>query len=385
MRQPFDGTYEAKTVFITGHTGFKGGWLTLWLESMGAKVVGYSLDPPTTPSLYEAADVGGSIEDIRGDVRDFESLSAAITKHRPHFVFHLAAQAIVRQSYSDPLETYSTNLMGTVNVLEAVRRVPGRCCVVNVTSDKCYDNRGWVHAYRENDAMGGHAPYNSSKGCAELAALAYRRSFFPPERFDEHHKALVSARAGNVIGGGDWAVDRLVPDCLRCIAAGKTVPIRNPNSVRPWQHVLDPLAGYLCLGAKLSETPARIDYGWNFGPQASDNLTVKQVVEGLLGQMGTGQWQDVSDQYARDRRHEDQVLRLDCTKAISELGWQPVWPIKQALTATAQWYSGFYQNADFDARACCLDQVEQYVGLARDSNVAWALAAKNLECPQAVE
>ncbi|MCJ7543638.1 MAG: CDP-glucose 4,6-dehydratase [Phycisphaerae bacterium] len=378
MQQPFGGMYQGKTIFVTGHTGFKGAWLTLWLKSLGGKVVGFSLDPPTQPNLYEAAHVAEGIEDLRGDVRDFAALSAAVERCQPEFVFHLAAQAIVRQSYADPLETYGTNLMGTVHVLEAVQRLPDRCFVVNITSDKCYDNREWAYAYRENDAMGGQSPYNSSKGCAELAAWAYRQSFFPPERFAEHGKALVSARAGNVIGGGDWAVDRLVPDCMRSIAKRQPVPIRNPDSVRPWQHVLEPLSGYLWLGARLCQDPAAIDYGWNFGPRAWESLSVREVVERLLTAMGQGKWQDISSVQggAGDFRHEDRALRLDCTKAATRLGWQPLWTIDEMLAATVEWYRGFYNKSDFDARGCCLDQIRRYVDLARESHVAWALPAK---------
>ncbi len=370
MQQLFGGIYRGRRVLITGHTGFKGSWLTLWLRMMGAEVTGFSIGIPTQPSLFEAAGVGEGIADIRGDVRNLAAITAAMEEACPEIVFHMAAQPIVRASYDSPVETFATNVMGTVNVLESVRNLNGRCCVVNVTSDKCYENHEWVYAYRENDPMGGHAPYNASKGCAELAAAAYRRSFFQPERFDEHHKAMASVRAGNVIGGGDWAADRLVPDCARCVAAGQPVPVRNPESVRPWQHVLEPLSGYLQLGQALWEHPADIDGRWNFGPDAMDNLSVQQVVQRLLAAMQIGEWEDVSAGQVGSP-HEDRALRLDCSKAIAELHWRPVWKIDRALQATAQWYRGYYTEDGFNARACCQEQIRQYLVDAAGLGVPW--------------
>ena len=372
MRNLFRGAYENKTVLVTGHTGFKGSWLTLWLRSLGAKVVGYSLEPPTEPNLFTAARVGEGIEDLRGDVRDFASLAKAVRESRPDLVFHLAALSIVRESYLEPLDTYATNIMGTVHVLEAVRQMSGRCCIVNITSDKCYDNRGWAYAYRENDPMGGNDPYSSSKGCAELAAAAYRHSFFPPQRYDQHGKAMVVARSGNVIGGGDWAVDRLVPDLVRSVSRGEPLGVRNPASTRPWQHVLEPLSGYLWLGAILCEGKMNLDLAWNFGPHAGDNLTVREVVEALLAAMGRGRWVDLSEQSAADYRHEESALRLDCTKSATVLKWRPVWTIGDALQATARWYQGYYEQRSFDAREFTLRQMEEYCQQARRGKLAWA-------------
>jgi CDP-glucose 4,6-dehydratase len=262
--------WKGKRVLVTGHTGFKGGWLSLWLQQMDAEVCGYSLPAPTDPSLFVVAHIADGIRSVEGDIRDLEHLKRVVAEFRPEIVFHLAAQPLVRQSYRDPVETYSTNVMGTVNVLEAVRQVGGVRVVVSITSDKCYENREWCWAYRENEAMGGYDPYSSSKGCAELVTAALRNSFFHPDKFAEHGVAVASARAGNVIGGGDWAKDRLVPDMIRAFMCRETVVVRSPNAVRPWQHVLDPLSGYLRLAEKLWESGGEFAEAWNFGPAEDD-------------------------------------------------------------------------------------------------------------------
>ncbi|MBU1775020.1 MAG: CDP-glucose 4,6-dehydratase, partial [Gammaproteobacteria bacterium] len=280
--------WRGKKVFMTGHTGFKGGWLSLWLQSMGAQVTGFALLPPTIPSLFEVADVAQGMTSIIGDIREAESLAKAVREAAPEIVIHMAAQPLVRYSYANPVETYSTNVMGTVHLLEAVRQTPSVRAVVNVTSDKCYDNKEWVWGYRENEAMGGFDPYSNSKGCAELVASAYRNSFFNPEKYHEHKVALASVRAGNVIGGGDWAADRLIPDILRAISDNKPVVIRSPHAIRPWQHVLEPLSGYLLLAEKLYEQGIAYAEGWNFGPNDEDAKPVQWIVERLTEQWGDG-------------------------------------------------------------------------------------------------
>ena len=283
-----DNFWRGKRVFMTGHTGFKGSWLSLWLQSMGAQVVGYALAPPTNPSLFEVAEVGKGMTSIIGDIRDLEKLRAVFTEHKPDIVIHMAAQPLVRYSYIEPVETYATNVMGTVNLLEAVRSTPSVKAVVNITSDKCYENREWVWGYRENEAMGGYDPYSSSKGCAELVASAYRNSYFHPDKYQQHGVAIASARAGNVIGGGDWAGDRLIPDILRAIVLGEPVHIRSPHAIRPWQHVLEPLSGYLQLAQKLYTDGTAYAEGWNFGPNEEDAKPVQWIVEKLTESWGEG-------------------------------------------------------------------------------------------------
>ncbi len=280
--------WKGKRVLVTGHTGFKGSWLSLWLQSMDAQVVGYALAPPTNPSLFEVAEVAKGMTSIIGDIRDLEHLRRVFAEHKPEIVIHMAAQPLVRYSYIEPVETYSTNVMGTVNLLEAVRSTGSVKAVVNVTSDKCYENREWVWGYRENEAMGGYDPYSNSKGCAELVTSAYRNSYFHPEKYGTHGVAIASGRAGNVIGGGDWAGDRLIPDIVRAIMQGKPVNIRSPHAIRPWQHVLEPLSGYLVLAQKLYEEGAAYAEGWNFGPNDEDAKPVQWIVEKLTQGLGRG-------------------------------------------------------------------------------------------------
>ncbi|MDP3372047.1 MAG: CDP-glucose 4,6-dehydratase [Candidatus Paracaedibacteraceae bacterium] len=342
--QPSTNTFfRGKKVFLTGHTGFKGGWLSLWLQSMGAQVTGFALQPPTNPSLFEVANVEQGMTSIIGDIRDAEALAKAMREAAPDIVIHMAAQPLVRYSYVNPVETYSTNVMGTVHLLEAVRQTPTVRAVVNVTSDKCYDNKEWVWGYRENEPMGGFDPYSNSKGCAELVASAYRNSFFNPAKYSEHKVALASVRAGNVIGGGDWAADRLIPDILRAISDNKPVVIRSPHAIRPWQHVLEPLSGYLLLAEKLYEQGIAYAEGWNFGPNDEDAKPVQWIVERLTQQWGEGaSW--VLD--GGDHPHEAHYLKLDCSKAKMRLDWQPRWHLEDALGAIIEWHRAHRDGKD---------------------------------------
>jgi CDP-glucose 4,6-dehydratase len=327
--------WKGKRVLLTGHTGFKGSWLSLWLQSMGAQVVGYALAPPTNPSLFEVAGVAKGMTSIIGDIRDLEHLRAVFAEHQPEIVIHMAAQPLVRYSYIEPVETYSTNVMGTVNLLEAVRSTASVKAVVNVTTDKCYENREWAWGYRENEPMGGYDPYSSSKGCAELVTAAYRNSYFNPSTINNKPSpAVATARAGNVIGGGDWAEDRLIPDIMRAITDGRPVNIRNPHAIRPWQHVLEPLSGYLLLAQKLYEEGATYAEGWNFGPNDEDAKPVQWIVETLTQTWGEGaSW--VLD--GGEHPHEAHYLKLDCSKAKGRLDWHPRWNLQETLESIARW------------------------------------------------
>jgi CDP-glucose 4,6-dehydratase len=345
--------WKGRQVFVTGHTGFKGAWLCLWLQSLGARVSGYSLDPVTQPSLFDQADVARGLEaSIRADVRDLGALKAALRSAQPQILFHMAAQSLVRESYADPVGTYATNVMGTVNLLEAARETPSAKAVVIVTSDKCYENRERDRGYREDEAMGGHDPYSSSKGCAELVAAAYRRSFFSG---DSATTAVASARAGNVIGGGDWSKDRLVPDAMSSFIRGGKVRIRNPRAVRPWQHVLDPLSGYLTLAERLAEKGRSAAEAWNFGPGDEDMKPVQWVVDELARRWGRGAgWE--ADTAAHP--HEAGILKLDCSKARDGLSWRPRLPLAKALDWTVEWFSAHHGGQA--ARALTEDQIRRY-------------------------
>ena len=347
--------WAGKRVFLTGHTGFKGSWLSLWMQSMGANVTGFALLPPTTPSLFEVVHVADGMQSIMGDVRNLADLQKAMGDAKPEIVIHMAAQALVRHSYDNPVETYSTNVMGTVHLLQAVRGTPSVKAVVNVTSDKCYENREWVWGYRENEPMGGFDPYSNSKGCAELVTSAYRNSYFHPEKYKEHGVAIGSGRAGNVIGGGDWAEDRLIPDVMRAIAQGRPVRIRNPHSTRPWQHVLEPLSGYLLLAQGLFEQGSAFAEGWNFGPNDDDTRPVSWVLEQLIQSWGDGvSWSHDEGKHP----HESHCLKLDCAKVKSRLGWQPKWHLKTALDKVVDWQKQYVQGADM--KAMTLSQIKDY-------------------------
>ena len=347
--------WQGKRVFLTGHTGFKGGWLSLWLQQLGADVTGYALEAPTTPSLFEVASVARGMVSVIGDVRDGEALKRAMAQARPEIVIHMAAQPLVLYSYVNPVETYATNVMGVVNLLEAVRATPGVRSVVNVTSDKCYENREWPWGYRENEAMGGYDPYSNSKGCAELVTAGYRSSFFNAEKYAEHGIALGSGRAGNVIGGGDWAMDRLIPDMLRAIGAGQPVMIRNPHSIRPWQHVLEPLSGYLTLAEKLyTEGPVHAE-GWNFGPHDTDAKPVEWIIERMTQEWGAGASWSLD---GMNHPHEATYLKLDCSKARGQLGWHPRWDIGQTIAKIVDWHRACDQGADM--RAFTFAQIGTY-------------------------
>lgn len=359
--------WQDKRVFITGHTGFKGSWLSLWLQSLGAKVTGFSLNPPSETNLFEVANVSQTMQSIHGDLRDADSLEKALLASEADIVFHLAAQALVLNSYQNPVETYSTNVMGTVNLLEAVRKSTTVKSVVIVTSDKCYDNKEWHWGYRENDAMGGFDPYSSSKGCAELVTDSYRNSFFNPEKHHEHGVAIASARSGNVIGGGDWADGRLIPDVIRAFAKHEPVRLRNPASIRPWQHVLEPLRGYMLLAERLFVHGKSYAEAWNFGPNEIDTKSTGWLVE----KMAESWNEDVACliQPNENELHEAVYLRLDCAKSRSKLGWYPIWSIEDAVVNVTSWYQA-YQN-DEDMQAFSLNQIQKY---QEYGNEVWMMA-----------
>lgn len=352
--------WKGRNVLVTGHSGFKGSWLCLWLESLGANVTGYALAPPTQPNLFDQAQVASSLNSVCADIRDLPRLTSLLAECRPDVVFHLAAQSVVRRGYEDPVETYSSNVMGTVHLLEAIRQTKLRCAVVNVTSDKCYENREWVWGYRENEPMGGHDPYSNSKGCAELVTSAYRDSFFPPESLQRHGVALASARAGNAIGGGDWTRDQLIPDLMRGFLGGKSCLIRNPSAVRPWQFVLEPLRGYILLAERLSEDGSRFSSGWNFGPTETDAKPVAWIADKLVSLWGPGAaW----NPDATTHPPEAHFLKLDASKAKVCLGWHPVLPLELALDWIVEWWRAFHAGAD--VRLLTQTQIERYEGLLR--------------------
>lgn len=354
MRKDFQG----KRVFLTGHTGFKGSWLAIWLARLGAQVTGYALPPPTDPANYRAAGVSEllSHEHI-ADIRDSMALTAALKACQPDFVFHLAAQPLVRESYVAPLDTYDINVMGTVRLLDAIRTLGLRTSVVCITTDKCYENNEWPWGYRENDPMGGHDPYSSSKGAAEIAIAGYRRSFFDPAKIHDHGVRLASVRAGNVIGGGDWAAYRIVPDLVRAVSTGQVLDVRSPRAIRPWQHVLESLGGYLDVAAKLADPQSAAEWceAWNFGPQVGDEWPVAEVVNTFLATWGKGSWRDTSN---LSDPHEAHVLRLSIDKAVSRLRWQPRLSVEAAVVRTAKWYRAFLDGEC--ARTLCLADIEAY-------------------------
>ena len=346
--------WKDKKVFLTGHTGFKGGWLSLWLASMGSRVTGYSLAPNTVPNLYEVLGIDSLIEkSIIADIRDLASLQKSMSDAKPDVVIHMAAQPLVRHSYDNPVETYATNVMGTVNVLESTRSVDSVCATVVVTTDKCYENKEWVWGYRESEPMGGYDPYSNSKGCAELVTTAYRQSYFSsPNSINK----VASARAGNVIGGGDWSKDRLIPDAINAFEVGKPLMIRNPLATRPWQHVLEPLSGYLILAEKLYEQDSTFTSAWNFGPRDEDNRAVQEVIDLLISNWGnSATWRKDSS----EQPHEANLLKLDCTKARSKLGWVPKWNLETAIKRIVEWEKAFKENGNM--QEVSLEQINQYM------------------------
>ncbi len=347
--------WHGKRVFLTGHTGFKGSWLSLWLQSMGADITGFALNPPTNPSLFEVANVAAGMRSIIGDIRDIDSLERAMMEASPEIVIHMAAQPLVRYSYANPVETYATNVMGTVHLFEAVRKTKTVKAVVNITTDKCYENREWEWGYRENEPMGGFDPYSNSKGCAELVTFAYRSSFFNPADYAKHGVALASVRAGNVIGGGDWAQDRLIPDVMAAFSECRTASIRNPNAVRPWQHVLEPLRGYLTLAERLYEGGVDFAEGWNFGPNDADAKSVGWIVKELAGQWGSGATWSVDQ---GEHPHEATYLKLDISKAKARLDWSPRLDLVAALGMIVSWVHCY--NEGQEMRQVTLDQIKQY-------------------------
>jgi CDP-glucose 4,6-dehydratase len=348
--------WRGKKVFLTGHTGFKGGWTALVLESFGAKVKGYSLPAPSEPSLFQEAGIEKSLQHQIGDIRDLETLRKSLAEFQPEIVLHMAAQPLVRESYVNPLETFSTNVMGTAHILEAIRTTKSVRSVVIVTTDKCYENREWLWPYREDEAMGGKDPYSSSKGCAELVTSSYRFSFF--QNKGDQSTYIATARAGNVVGGGDWAKDRLVPDLIRTFMKGESQRIRSPKAIRPWQHVLEPISGYLLLAEKLFTEGKKYAEAWNFGPQESDTREVSYVVDQLVKLWGPpAKWELDGDEHP----HEASLLKLDISKAKHLLEWKPKWHIDQCLDLTAGWYKAYYKNPKA-ARALCLEQIHSYFG-----------------------
>ena len=356
--------WKNKKVFITGHTGFKGSWLCLWLQSLGVEVIGYALNPPTNPNLFELCEIDKLITSLFADVRDINSLTKAIHSYQPEIIIHMAAQPLVRESYKNPVETYSVNVMGTVNLLEAVRNSKGIKAVINITTDKCYENKEWCWGYRENEPLGGYDTYSNSKACSELVTSAYRNSFFNPQHYNIHGVGLASARAGNVIGGGDWAVDRLVPDCIRALLAGEKIILRNPKSIRPWQYVLDPLSGYLLLAQKLFENGPTYAEGWNFGPDDTDARTVEWIVQTICEKWGQNTAYEIDK---GEHPHEAHYLKLDCSKAKTELGWYPRWNIEKAIDKVIEWTRAYSEKKN--VRKVCLKQIEEYSNCSMNNPV----------------
>lgn len=355
MERLFDGIYKNRKVLITGHTGFKGSWLCLLLKSLNADVYGYALDPPTNPSLFVEANIEGLITSNIGDIRNYEKLLEVLQQIQPEIVIHMAAQALVRESYRKPVETYSTNVMGTVNLLEACRHTKSVKAIVNVTTDKCYENREWHWGYRENEPMGGYDPYSNSKGCSELVTSAYRNSYFNSKEYEKHGVALASSRAGNVIGGGDWADDRLIPDFIKAISKGEKVKIRSPYSIRPWQHVMEPLTGYLILAAKLYNNGANYAQGWNFGPEDRDAKNVEWITKTLCEQWGNGASYEID---TTPQPHEANYLKLDCSKAKAELAWHPKWDLETTLKSIVDWNKAWLRGENI--RQVTETQIKKY-------------------------
>ncbi|MDX4035716.1 CDP-glucose 4,6-dehydratase [Aliarcobacter skirrowii] len=364
MQSLFSGIYKDKTVLVTGHTGFKGSWLVYWLNQMGAKVVGYSLEAPTNPNHIELLNL--DIISIIGDIRDLDKLNQVFSEYKPDIVFHLAAQPLVRLSYENPIETYETNVMGTLKVFEA-SRINNVKAIVNITSDKAYENKEWIWGYRENDPMGGYDPYSSSKGCADLLATSYRNSYFNINEYKKTHNTLLATcRAGNVIGGGDWAKDRLITDIMISVSQGKKVSIRNPKATRPWEHVLEPLSGYLHIGQKLLEEKVEFAEAWNFGPSDEGSITVEEVVQNVKKH-----WDKIDYEINKDpnQLHEANLLKLDCSKAHILLKWKDVWDSETTFEKTVKWYKAYYEN---NKEILTQNDLESYIADAKAKNIEWS-------------
>lgn len=355
MSPMFNDLYKDKRVLITGHTGFKGSWLSIWLYSLGANIIGYALKPPTTPNLFEICGLEKRVTSTTGDIKNLRTLKDIFEMYQPEIVFHMAAQSLVRRSYREPVETYETNIMGTVNLLEACRHTPSVRVIVNVTSDKCYENREWIWGYRENDPMGGQDPYSSSKGCAELVTAAYAKSYFSPEHNEKRGVSLASVRSGNVIGGGDWAEDRLLPDCIKALLESRPIVIRYPDAVRPWQHVLEPLFGYLLLAQLLYQNGSAYAGAWNFGSEDGSAKPVRWIVEKVVEIWGgKACWE--MDQSVHP--YEAHTLRLDCSKVKLGLGWFPQWDVETALKNTIGWYQAYRHHEDMFLKT--MNQIKDY-------------------------
>ena len=352
----FNNFYQGKRVLVTGHTGFKGSWLSIWLHELGAEVVGVAKDPFTERDNFVLSGIGQKIKaDIRADIRNGQRMKEIFTEYQPEIVFHLAAQPLVRLSYDIPVETYETNVMGTINIMEAIRCTGSVKVGVMITTDKCYENKEQIWGYRENEPMGGYDPYSSSKGAAEIAISSWRRSFFNPKDYERHGKAIASVRAGNVIGGGDWALDRIIPDCIKALEAGKPIDIRSPKAIRPWQHVLEPLSGYMLLATKMWKEPTKYCEGWNFGPHAESITSVWEVAEQVIENYGSGELRDLSDPNAL---HEAKLLMLDISKAKFQLGWEPRMNINQCISLTVDWYKRY---KDENVYNLCINQIATYI------------------------
>lgn len=349
--------YKGKKVLVTGHTGFKGSWLSILLNELGATVIGYALDPYTERDNFVLTEIENKIIDIRGDIRNRDELNAVFTNYQPDIVMHLAAQPLVRYSYDFPVETYEINVLGTINVLEAFRNSKSAKVAVMVTTDKCYENKEHIWGYRENEPMGGYDPYSSSKGAAEIAISSWRRSFMNPDKYNKHGKSVASVRAGNVVGGGDWTLDRIIPDCIKSLEAGKTIEIRNPGAIRPWQHVLEPLSGYLLLAQKMWENPIKFCEGWNFGPNSESIDNVWTVASKVINCYGSGQINDASNP---DALHEANLLMLDVNKAKFQLGWEPKMNLDQTIDLTVEWYKKYNSENTYQL---CVDQINKYFSI----------------------
>ena len=368
MKPAFGGFYKKKRVLVTGHTGFKGAWLCLWLKELGAEVIGYSLEPPTQPNLFTVLELEKFMTSIIGDIRNRDNFKSVLLKYKPDVIFHLAAQPLVWRSYKEPYLTFETNIIGPLNIFESIREAKLSTAVVNVTTDKCYENKEQTRGYMEHDSLGGYDPYSASKACSEMVTSAYRNSFFNSSEYKKSHDVLLaSARAGNVIGGGDWADDRILPDCVRAFSAGKKLVVRSPSAVRPWQHVLEPLSGYLLLGAKMASGDVNAAQAWNFGPSDESLVPVGEVVTKASKIWGGGECEFLT----QNKIHETKILKLDIGKAKKNLSWTPILSIDEAMDLTINWYKEYYSGSK-DMAGYTKGQIDKYVSTARKKNVIWS-------------